>query len=143
MGCLAASVRGRRGVHADHRDAHRTPPNCFGVEPGAGHVYYVLLDGDAWFANTSIELWLKTLHHYGQHVSRSEAFNDPTNEKTKPWPEFLDQLAVVSKPKPTADMPPRTGAVASGFLPQERVPANPPVLGRADAPLLVGGGFGS
>ncbi|MCG8969040.1 SUKH-4 family immunity protein [Streptomyces sp. CL12-4] len=49
----------------------------FGVEPGTGRVYYVLLDGEAWFANSSIGLWLRALHHYGLRVSESEVLHDP------------------------------------------------------------------
>lgn len=48
----------------------------FGAEPLTGTVYYVLPDGEAWFANSSISLWLP-LHHYGRHVSQSETLNDP------------------------------------------------------------------
>ncbi|WP_225638564.1 SUKH-4 family immunity protein [Streptomyces solaniscabiei] len=49
----------------------------FGVEPGTGRVYYVLPDGEAWFANSSIGLWLRSLHHYGLRVSESEVLHGP------------------------------------------------------------------
>ncbi|MFI6698959.1 SUKH-4 family immunity protein [Streptomyces sp. NPDC050509] len=50
---------------------------AFGVEPDTGKVYYVLPDGEAWFANSSIDVWLQTLHHYGRRVSQSPILNDP------------------------------------------------------------------
>jgi hypothetical protein len=44
---------------------------AFGVEPATGTVYYVLPDGEPWFANSSIELWLRCLHYYGLNLARS------------------------------------------------------------------------
>ncbi|MFI1176808.1 SUKH-4 family immunity protein [Streptomyces melanogenes] len=41
---------------------------AFGAEPGTGAVHYVLPDGEAWFANSSVALWLQSLHHYGLRV---------------------------------------------------------------------------
>ena len=38
----------------------------FGAEPETGIVYYVLPDGQAWFGNSSIDHWLRTLHHDGR-----------------------------------------------------------------------------
>ncbi|MEV6654839.1 SUKH-4 family immunity protein [Streptomyces sp. NPDC051219] len=38
------------------------------VEPGTGVVYYVMPDGEAWFANSSVVLWVQCLHHYGLRV---------------------------------------------------------------------------
>lgn len=38
------------------------------VEPGTGTVYYVQPDGDPWFANSSVVLWLQCMHHYGLRV---------------------------------------------------------------------------
>ncbi|MET7682317.1 hypothetical protein [Streptomyces sp. NPDC005423] len=44
----------------------------FGVEPGTRTVHYILPQDEARFANSSIDLWLRTLHHYGLHVSESD-----------------------------------------------------------------------
>ncbi|MEU9284285.1 SUKH-4 family immunity protein [Streptomyces sp. NPDC048275] len=52
-------------------------PSSFGVAPETGAVYYVMPPGDAWFANSSIDLWLRTLHHYGRHVTESELLSEP------------------------------------------------------------------
>ncbi|WP_030613425.1 SUKH-4 family immunity protein [Streptomyces sclerotialus] len=69
---------------------------AFGVDPDSGAVYYVLPDGEAWFANSSIELWLRTLHHYGLHVSRSAVLNDPHGDESAAVAE-LGRLAVQLK----------------------------------------------
>jgi hypothetical protein len=61
---------------------------AFGAEPRTGKVFYVLPDGQAWFANSTIGLWLRTLHHYGLHVSQSPVLHDPTKTKTTHWPNF-------------------------------------------------------
>jgi hypothetical protein len=64
----------------------------FGVEPGTGTVYYVLPQGEAWFANSSIDLWLRTLHHYGLHVSESEILSDPDDRED----EALAELSMLA-----------------------------------------------
>lgn len=38
------------------------------VEPGTGTVHYVMPDGEASFANSSVILWVQCLHHYGLRV---------------------------------------------------------------------------
>ncbi|MFD9223519.1 SUKH-4 family immunity protein [Streptomyces sp. NPDC060064] len=58
-------------------DGPTEQPSSFGVDPETGAVFYVMPPGDAWFANSSIDLWLRTLHHYGQHVSESELLAEP------------------------------------------------------------------
>ncbi|MCX5096545.1 SUKH-4 family immunity protein [Streptomyces sp. NBC_00365] len=60
----------------------------FGVAPETGAVYYVMPPGDAWFANSSIELWLRTLHHYGRHVTKSELLSEPGG----PEEEYLSEV---------------------------------------------------
>ncbi len=45
---------------------------AFGVEPDTGSVYYVLPNGEPWYANSSIHLWLKCLHHYGHSLHQSD-----------------------------------------------------------------------
>ncbi|MET8326321.1 SUKH-4 family immunity protein [Streptomyces sp. NPDC005181] len=62
--------------HSD-RDFPAEQPSSFGVEPGSGVVYFVMPTGEAWFANTSIELWLRTLHCYGRHVTASQLLSEP------------------------------------------------------------------
>lgn len=47
---------------------------AFGVEPITGTVYYVLPNGEPWYANASIGLWLECLHHYGRSVHESDIF---------------------------------------------------------------------
>lgn len=47
---------------------------AFGVEPNTGTVYYVMPDGEPWYANASIGLWLECLHHYGRSVHESNIY---------------------------------------------------------------------
>lgn len=61
---------------------------AFGVEPHTGRVYYVLPDGEAWFANSSIDLWLRTLHHYGRHVAQSPILSDPDEHEDEAQAEL-------------------------------------------------------
>lgn len=64
----------------------------FGAQPGTGKVFYVLPDGQAWFANSSISLWLATLHHYGRHVHHSPVLAE-ADEREDEALEELRQLA--------------------------------------------------
>jgi hypothetical protein len=73
----------------------------FGVEPGTGTVYYVLPAGDAWFANSSIEHWLSTLHHYGSHVHESPILNDADEHEE----EALDELRRLAEDLKQIDPP--------------------------------------
>ncbi|MEU9201465.1 SUKH-4 family immunity protein [Streptomyces sp. NPDC048332] len=34
-------------------------------------------DGEAWFANSSVGVWLDVLHHYGSRVTASELLSEP------------------------------------------------------------------
>ncbi|WP_374200287.1 hypothetical protein [Streptomyces sp. AC555_RSS877] len=68
--------------------ADRPGVRSFGVEPGTGTVHYVLPQGEAWFANSSIDLWLQTLHHYGLHVSESEILSDPDDREDEALAEL-------------------------------------------------------
>ena len=73
----------------------------FGVEPGTGAVHYVLPQGEAWFANSSIGLWLRTLHHYGLHVSESEILSDPDDREDEALVEpsmLADELKKIDPP---------------------------------------------
>ncbi|MFD0367607.1 hypothetical protein [Streptomyces sp. NPDC127114] len=38
--------------------------SSFGVEPETGTVCFVLPDGEAWFADSGVDVWLDVLHHY-------------------------------------------------------------------------------
>ncbi|AZM57321.1 hypothetical protein DMA15_36150 [Streptomyces sp. WAC 01529] len=73
----------------------------FGVEPGTCAVHYVLPQGEAWFANSSIDLWLRTLHHYGLHVSESEILSDPDDREDEALAELstlADELKKIDPP---------------------------------------------
>jgi hypothetical protein len=73
----------------------------FGVEPDTGTVYYVLPQGEARFANSSIDLWLRTLHHYGLHVSESEILSDPDDREDEALAELsmlADELKKIDPP---------------------------------------------
>ncbi|MEU0950142.1 SUKH-4 family immunity protein [Streptomyces canus] len=83
---------------------------AFGVEPDTGKVYYVLPDGEAWFANSSIDLWLQTLHHYGRHVSKSPILNDPDEHED----EALAELRELAEELKEIDPPAFEGYV--GFI---------------------------
>ena len=82
----------------------------FGVQPGTGTVYYVLPQGEAWFANSSIVLWLQTLHHYGLHVSESEILSDPDDHED----EALAELSLLADELKKIDPPAFDGYI--GFI---------------------------
>jgi hypothetical protein len=87
----------------------------FGVEPGTGTVYYVLPQDEAWFANSSIDLWLRTLYHYGLRVSESEILGDPDDRED----EALAELSMLADELKTIDPPAFEGYhgfIWAGFL---------------------------
>ncbi|MFJ3899811.1 SUKH-4 family immunity protein [Streptomyces sp. NPDC090083] len=49
----------------------------FGVEAETGAVYFVMPDGEAWFANSGVDVWLDVLHRYGSRVTASERIGEP------------------------------------------------------------------
>ncbi len=49
----------------------------FGVEPETGSVYFVMPGGEAWFANSGVDVWLDVLHCYGSRVTVSELLSEP------------------------------------------------------------------
>ncbi|MEW2320959.1 SUKH-4 family immunity protein [Streptomyces griseoincarnatus] len=51
--------------------------SSFGVEPKTGAVYGVMPDGEAWFANSGVGVWLDVLHRYGSRVTASELLSEP------------------------------------------------------------------
>ena len=66
---------GHRLIRNHHGDLMPGPQWSFGVEHDTETVYYVLPQGEARFANSSIDLWLRSLHHYVGYV----------------WAEFLER----------------------------------------------------
>jgi hypothetical protein len=74
----------------------------FGAEPDTGKVFYVLPDGEAWFANSSISLWLRTLHHYGLHVSQSPILSDPDEHEDEALAELRELAKELKKIDPPA-----------------------------------------
>ncbi|MFL5993099.1 MAG: SUKH-4 family immunity protein [Streptomyces sp.] len=73
----------------------------FGVEPGTGTVYYVLPRDEAWFANSSISLWLQSLHHYGLRVTESDILSDPDDREDEALAELsllADELRKIDPP---------------------------------------------
>lgn len=51
--------------------------SSFGVEPETGAVYFGMPDGEAWFANSSVDVWLDVLDRYGSCVTASEFLGEP------------------------------------------------------------------
>ncbi|MFF3951342.1 SUKH-4 family immunity protein [Streptomyces sp. NPDC001902] len=51
--------------------------SSFGVEPETGVVYFVMPDGEAWFANSGVGVWLDVLHCYDSRVKASELLSEP------------------------------------------------------------------
>ncbi|MGP4103554.1 SUKH-4 family immunity protein [Nonomuraea sp. KM90] len=74
---------------------------AFGAEPHTGRVCYVLPDGEAWFANSTIGHWLRTLHYYGLHVSQSPILNDADDHED----EALAELAELAQKLKEMDPP--------------------------------------
>ncbi|MFI7129523.1 SUKH-4 family immunity protein [Nonomuraea sp. NPDC050153] len=83
---------------------------AFGAEPLTGRVHYVLPGGEAWVANSTIDLWLRTLHHYGLHVSRSPILNDADENED----EALVELAELAQELKEIDPPAFEGHL--GFI---------------------------
>ncbi|NNN32443.1 hypothetical protein HLK59_19170 [Streptomyces sp. S3(2020)] len=51
--------------------------SSFGVEPETGAVYFVMPDGEAWFADSGVDVWLDVLHRYGSRVTASAVLSEP------------------------------------------------------------------
>lgn len=51
--------------------------SSFGVEPETGAFCFVMPDGEAWFANSDVGVWLEVLHCYGSRITASELFSEP------------------------------------------------------------------
>ncbi|MFE9045857.1 SUKH-4 family immunity protein [Streptomyces sp. NPDC007818] len=74
-GACHASRTGRGRRLADPDD--QAERFSFGVEPETGTVCFVLPDGEAWFANSGVGVWLDVLRHYGTRVTASELLSEP------------------------------------------------------------------
>jgi hypothetical protein len=74
----------------------------FGAEPDTGTVFYVLPNGEAWFANSSISLWLRTLHQYGLHVSQSPILSDPDDHEDEALAELRELAEELKEIDPPA-----------------------------------------
>ncbi|XIJ58423.1 SUKH-4 family immunity protein [Kitasatospora hibisci] len=94
------------------RRRHRLGRSGEGVEPGRGTVYYVLPGGEAWFANSSIHLWLQSLHHYGLRVSQSDILSDPDDQEE----EALAELGLLAEELKMIDPPAFDGYIWAEFL---------------------------
>ncbi|MGW0121733.1 SUKH-4 family immunity protein [Streptomyces sp. NPDC003327] len=51
--------------------------SSFGVEPETGAIYFVMPNGEAWFANSGVDVWLDVLHRYGSRVTASGLLSEP------------------------------------------------------------------
>jgi hypothetical protein len=47
--------------------------HAFGIKPITGEVFYIVPGEGPRFTNTSVQLWIQSLHHFGSHLSRSQA----------------------------------------------------------------------
>jgi len=75
---------------------------AFGAEPHTGRVFYVLPKGEAWFANSTIDLWLRTLHHYGLHISQSPILSDPDPDEDQALAELRELAEELKEIDPPA-----------------------------------------
>ncbi|MER5354624.1 SUKH-4 family immunity protein [Kitasatospora sp. NPDC002551] len=65
----------------------------FGIEPETAAVYFVMPDGEAWFANSHVAVWLDVLHRYGSRVSASRLLGEPDSSEGSIYGED-EELAV-------------------------------------------------
>ncbi|MEV6205872.1 hypothetical protein [Kitasatospora sp. NPDC051914] len=65
---------------------------------------------EAWFANSSIGLWLQSLHHDGLRVSRSDVLSDPDGRED----EALAELSLLADELKKIDPPAFDGCI--GFM---------------------------
>ncbi|WP_326779239.1 SUKH-4 family immunity protein [Streptomyces sp. NBC_01445] len=76
---------------------------AFCAEPGTGAVYYVLPDGEVWFANSSVALWLQSLHHYGLRVDTCDLLlNADSHEEDAVLAELQELTAELKEIDPAA-----------------------------------------
>ncbi|MFD7199203.1 SUKH-4 family immunity protein [Streptomyces sp. NPDC059893] len=75
----------------------------FCAEPGTGAVYYVLPGGEVWFANSSVALWLQSLHHYGLRVDTCDLLlNADFHEEDAVLAELQELTAELKEIDPAA-----------------------------------------
>lgn len=73
------------------------------VEPGTGVVHYVMPDGKAWFANSSVVLWIQCLHHYGLRVDACDLLlNADFHEEDAVLAELEELAAELAEFDPSA-----------------------------------------
>lgn len=62
-----------------------------------GVVYYVMPDGEPWFANSSVVLWVQCLHHYGLRVDTCDLLLDAEFHEEDAVLAELEELAAELK----------------------------------------------
>ncbi|MFB6638089.1 SUKH-4 family immunity protein [Streptomyces chartreusis] len=67
--------------------------SSWAVEPDTGSVYYVQPDGEPWFANSSVVLWVQCLHHYGLRVDTCDLLLNPDHHEEDAVLAELEELA--------------------------------------------------
>ena len=86
---------------SDRPDAALTA--SWAVEPDTGAVYYVQSDGEPWFANSSVVLWVQCLHHYGLRVDTCDLLlNADDHEEDAVLAELEDLAAELEECDPPA-----------------------------------------
>ncbi|MEV6260088.1 SUKH-4 family immunity protein [Streptomyces sp. NPDC051784] len=51
--------------------------SSFGVAPGTGAVYFVTPNGEAWFTDSGVGVWLDVLDRYGSLITAAELLGEP------------------------------------------------------------------
>ncbi|MEU8711307.1 SUKH-4 family immunity protein [Streptomyces sp. NPDC048663] len=67
--------------------------SSWGVEPDTGTVHYVQPDGEPWFANSTVVLWVQSLHHYGLRVDTCDLLLNPDDHEEDAVLAELEELA--------------------------------------------------
>ncbi|MFG2481056.1 SUKH-4 family immunity protein [Streptomyces fagopyri] len=77
--------------------------SSWAVEPDTGAVYYVQPDGESWFANSSVVLWVQCLHHYGLRVDTCDLLlNADDHEEDAVLAELKELAAELEECDPPA-----------------------------------------
>ncbi|MEU0634123.1 SUKH-4 family immunity protein [Streptomyces sp. NPDC005989] len=75
------------------QDSTTAPGLSFGAQPGTGAVYCMLNAEEAWFTNSSIPLWLQSLHLYGERANHCDLLIDPDTHDEEAVRAELQRLA--------------------------------------------------
>ncbi|MGD1221707.1 SUKH-4 family immunity protein [Streptomyces krungchingensis] len=67
--------------------------SSWAVEPDTGRVYCVQPDGEPWFANSSLVLWVQSLHHYGLRVDTCDLLLNAGDHEEDAVLAELEELA--------------------------------------------------